>query len=111
MATDLNNLMKEAQKMQKRMQEAQADLINLNVTAEAGGGLAKATMNGRHELLKLSLNANLADEDMEMIEDLVVAAVNAAVQKIEVESKKKIAALTAGLNIPTDLTPPADDDE
>jgi len=100
---NLNNLMKEAQKMQKRMQEAQESLTQLEVTGEAGGGMVKITLNGRHNALRAEIKDSLMDEDVEMLEDLVVAAINDAVRRIEGESQKKIKELTSGLNIPTDL--------
>jgi DNA-binding YbaB/EbfC family protein len=99
MALDINNLMKEAQKMQEKMKAAQEDLLRLEVVGEAGAGLVKITMNGRHEVKQggVFINPNLMDEDKEMIEDLVAAAINDAVRKIEKVSKDKIAELTAGL--------------
>lgn len=103
MNANLGNLMKEAQKMQKKMQDAQQQLSDMSVTGEAGGGLVKVEMNGRHDVKKVNINKNLMDEDVEMIEDLVAAAVNDAVRKIEKVSKDKISQLTAGLNIPTDF--------
>ena len=103
MMDNLNNLMKEAQKMQKRMQDAQEQLTELNVVGEAGGGMVKITMNGRHNALSAKIKASLLDEDVEMLEDLVVAAINDAVRRIEGESQKKIKELTAGLNILADF--------
>ncbi len=103
MNANLGNLMKEAQKMQKKMQDAQQQLTEMMVTGEAGGGLVKVEMNGRHDVKKVNINKNLMEEDSEMIEDLVAAAVNDAVRKIEKASKDKISQLTSGLNIPTDF--------
>ena len=100
---NLNNLMKEAQKMQQRMQEAQEQLSLLIVTGESGGGMVKIEMNGRHDVVKVKISPALADEETEMLEDLLAAAVNDAVRKVEKASKEKISQLTAGLNIPTDL--------
>ena len=100
---NLNNLMKEAQKMQERMQDAQKELGLLVVTGESGGGMVKIEMNGRHDVISVKLNSSLMDEDKEMLEDLFAAAVNDAVRKVEAASKKKIGELTAGLNIPTDF--------
>lgn len=101
MNQNLNNLMKEAQKMQQRMQEAQKQLSELRVTGQAGG--VRAEMNGRHEVIKITLNPSLLEEDVEMLEDLIAAAINDGVRKIEKASQEKIAQLTAGLNIPTDF--------
>ena len=100
---NLNNLMKEAQKMQQRMQEAQQELGQLTVGGESGGGMVKIEMNGRHDVTKVKINPSLMDDEIEMLEDLIAAAVNDAVRKVEKASKDKITQLTAGLNIPTDL--------
>jgi DNA-binding YbaB/EbfC family protein len=103
MNQNLSNLMKEAQKMQQRMQEAQQQLTQLVVTGEAGGGVVVIKMNGRHDAIEVKIKPTLMEEDVEMLEDLVAAAINDAVRKIEKVSKEKISQLTAGLNIPTDL--------
>ena len=100
---NLGNLMKEAQKMQQRMQEAQQQLTELVVTGESGGGMIRVKMNGRHDVMDVKLNPSLMEADREMLEDLFAAAINDAVRKIEKASKEKIATLTAGLNIPTDF--------
>lgn len=103
MNENLGNLMKEAQKMQKKMQDAQQELTNMSVIGESGGGLVKIEMNGRHDAKSVKINKNLLDEEIDMLEDLVAAAINDAVQKIEKASKEKISQLTSGLNIPTDF--------
>lgn len=100
---NLGNLMKEAQKLQQRMQEAQQQLGQLVVRGESGGGMVLVEMNGRHDVTKVKIKPTLLEEDPEMLEDLIAAAVNDAVRKIEKASKDKIGQLTAGLNIPTDL--------
>ncbi|MDX1838527.1 YbaB/EbfC family nucleoid-associated protein [Legionella taurinensis] len=102
---NLGNLMKEAQKMQQRMQEAQQQLSQLVVEGEAGSGSLKVRvkMNGRHDVTEVRIGQALMEEDVEMVEDLVAAAFNNAVRKVEVASKEKISQLTAGLNIPTDF--------
>jgi hypothetical protein len=114
MALDMNqnlgNLMKEAQKMQQRMQEAQQQLSQLVVKGEAGGGMVQIDMNGRHDVTKVKISSSLLD-DVEMLEDLVAACINDAVRKIEKISKEKISELTAGLNIPKDLMQNSEDKE
>lgn len=100
---NLGNLMKEAQKMQQRMQEAQEQLSQLIVTGTAGGGMVNIEMNGRHDVTKVKINPSLLEEEVEMLEDLFAAAVNDAVRKVEKASKEKISQLTAGLNIPADF--------
>lgn len=103
MKPDLNNLMKEAKKMQDRMQAAQKELETMLVTGVAGGGLVKVEMTGRHDVKKVILDDDLLDDDKSMIEDLIAAAVNDAVRKVESETRGKMAGLTAGLDLPTDL--------
>jgi nucleoid-associated protein EbfC len=103
MNQNLGNLMKEAQKMQQRMQEAQQELSNLVVSGESGSGMVTVKMNGRHDVTEVKIKQTLMDDDVEMLEGLVAAAFNDAVRKIEKASKEKISKLTAGLNIPTDL--------
>ena len=100
---NLGNLMKEAQKMQQRMQEAQQQLSQLIVNGKSGGGMVEVEMNGRHDVTKVKIGASLMEEDPEMLEDLLAAAFNDAVRKVEKASKEKISQLTAGLNIPTDF--------
>lgn len=105
---NLGNLMKEAQKMQQRMQEAQQQLSELSITGESGGGMVRVKMNGRHDVTEVKVNPSLLDEEIGMLEDLFAAAVNDAVRKIEKASKEKISQLTAGLNIPTDFLKDSD---
>ena len=108
---NLGNLMKEAQKMQQRMQEAQEQLSKLIIDAESGGGMVKIKMNGHHYVVEVKIAATLMEEDVELMEDLVAAAVNDAVRKVEKASKEKISQLTAGLNIPTDFMKKEDEKE
>lgn len=96
----MGNLMKQAQKMQEDMQKAQEEIANMEVEGQSGGGMVKVLMNGRHELKKVTLDDSLMSDDKEMIEDLVAAAVNDAVRKVEQESSGKMSGLTAGLNLP-----------
>lgn len=103
MNQNLGDLMKEAQKMQQRMLEAQQELSKLIVDGESGGGMVKIKMNGRHDVTDVKINPTLQEEDIEMLEDLIAAAVNNAVRKVETASKEKISQLTAGLNIPTNF--------
>lgn len=100
---NLNNLMKEAQKMQQKMQEAQEQLSQLVVRGESGGGMVVVQMNGRHEVVKLDIKSSAMEEDAEFLADVIVAAFNDAVRKVETASKEKITQLTSGLNIPTDF--------
>ncbi|HEY9018128.1 YbaB/EbfC family nucleoid-associated protein [Thiomicrospira sp.] len=95
----LGSLMKQAQEMQKNMEKAQAEIAEMEVTGEAGGGLVKVTMTGKHELVKVELDDSLMD-DKEMLEDLVAAAVNSAVRRVEETTQDKMGGLTQGMNLP-----------
>ncbi len=96
----MGNLMKQAQKMQEDMQKAQEEVANMEVEGQAGGGMVKVVMNGRHELRKVTLDDSLMQDDKEMIEDLLAAAVNDAVRRVEQQTQDKMAGVTAGLNLP-----------
>jgi DNA-binding YbaB/EbfC family protein len=96
----LGNIMKQAQKMQEEMQKAQAELANAEVTGQAGGGMVKVTMRGTHEVTRVAIDSALMEEDREMLEDLVAAAVNDAVHKITRKNQDSMANMTAGLNLP-----------
>ena len=96
----MGNIMKQAQKMQEKMQKAQEELANAETTGESGAGLVKIVMNGRHDVKSVSLDDSLMEEDKEIIEDLVAAAVNDAVRKIEETSQEKMGAMTAGMGLP-----------
>ena len=109
MAMDINqnlgNLMKEAQKMQQRMQDAQQELSELIVRGEAGSGPINVVlkMDGTHKVRTLDISPSAKEEESEFLSDLIIAAFNDAVRQIETASKEKIAQLTSGLNIPTDF--------
>ena len=96
----LGNLMKQAQQMQADLQKAQAEIANLEVTGESGGGMVRVTMTGRHDLRRVEINDALIGEDKEMLEDLIVAAVNDAVHRIEAESQERMSKFTSALNLP-----------
>lgn len=103
MDQNLGNLMREAQKMQQRMQDAQQQLSDMIVRGESGGNMVVIEMNGRHEVKSMNIKPAALEEDTEFLTDLLIAAFNDAVRKIEKASKDKIAQLTSGLNIPTDF--------
>ncbi len=98
----LGNIMKQAQAMQENMQKAQAELASLEVTGEAGGGMVRLTMTCRHDVKSVQIDPELMGdpEDREILEDLVAAAMNDAVRKVEKTTEDKMAGLTGGLNIP-----------
>lgn len=93
-------LMKQAQQMQEQMQKMQEELANAEVTGQSGAGLVSVVMTGRHDVRRVSLDDSLLSEDKEVLEDLIAAAFNDAVRKLEVSSKEKMAGMTAGLNLP-----------
>lgn len=96
----LGNLMKQAQKMQENMQKMQEELGNMEVEGQAGAGMVKVIMNGRHDVKRVTIDPSLMSEDKEMLEDLLAAAVNDAVRRIEATSQERMAGLTAGMGLP-----------
>ncbi|MDF1647141.1 MAG: YbaB/EbfC family nucleoid-associated protein [Legionellaceae bacterium] len=100
---NIGDLVKEAQKMQQRMQAAQQELGDLRVEGRSGGDMVMLTLNGRHQILDLKIKPSALDEDPEFLSELIIAAYNDALKKIEEASKRKITNLTEGLNLPTDL--------
>jgi DNA-binding YbaB/EbfC family protein len=96
----LGNLMKQAQRMQESMQKAQAELAEMEVTGQAGGGMVSVIMTGRHDVKRVSIDDSLLQEDKEMLEDLLAAAVNDAVRKVESTTQEKMSGLTAGMGLP-----------
>lgn len=96
----LGNLMKQAQKMQEDMQKAQEELKNLETEGQAGGGLVKVKMTGKHEVRKVEIDDSLLNDDKEMLEDLIAAAMNDASNKVEQMTKDQFSGLTSGLDLP-----------
>jgi DNA-binding YbaB/EbfC family protein len=98
----LAGLMKQAQEIQEKMKQAQEAIANMEVTGEAGGGMVKVTMTGKHELVRVQIDDSLMD-DKEMLEDLIAAAVNSAVRNVEEETSARMSEVTGGLNLPGGL--------
>jgi nucleoid-associated protein EbfC len=96
----LGKMMKQVQEMQASMQKMQEQLAGMEVTGQSGGGMVSVVMNGRHEACRVSVDPALLSEDKEMLEDLVAAAINDAVRKVEEASKDKLAGMAAGLGLP-----------
>ncbi|MGD8561719.1 MAG: YbaB/EbfC family nucleoid-associated protein [Desulfarculaceae bacterium] len=97
----MGNLMKQAQKVQQQMMRMQEELEGREVSAQAGGGMVEATVNGKGELLKLKLEPEVVDpDDIEMLSDLVVAAVGEAQRRAQEMMAQEMGKLTGGLNIP-----------
>ena len=101
----IGNLMKQAQEMQKNMQAAQEEIAQMEVSGEAGGGMVKVTMTGKHELVKVEIDDSLMD-DKEMLEDLFAAAVNSAARRVEEVSQEKMGGLTGGMDMPPGMKMP-----
>ena len=96
----LGNIMKQAQAMQENLRKAQEELATLEVTGTAGGGLVSVTMTCRHDVKGVQIDPSLMQDEKEVLEDLVAAALNDAVRKVEKLSQEKLSGLTAGMSIP-----------
>jgi nucleoid-associated protein EbfC len=88
------------------MQKAQAEIETLEVVGESGGGMVKVTMTGKHQVKRVQIEPAVVSEDREMLEDLIAAATNDAVQKVDVRVQEKMASLTAGLQLPPGMKLP-----
>jgi nucleoid-associated protein EbfC len=100
MKNQLAGLMKQAQTMQENMKAAQDAIAAMEVEGESGGGMVKIVMTGRHDVKRVTIAPTLLSEDKDMLEDLVAAAMNDAVRKVETASQQKMAGLTAGMPLP-----------
>jgi DNA-binding YbaB/EbfC family protein len=102
----LGQLMRQAQQMQADMQKAQAELGSLEVTGSSGGGMVSVTMSCRHEVRKVAIDSSMIGEDRDMLEDLVAAAVNDALRKVEQTVQEKFSGLTSGMALPPGMKLP-----
>jgi len=100
MKGDMGNLMKQAQKMQEDMKRVQEEVARTEVTGESGAGLVKVVMNGRHDVKKVDLDDSVMKEEKELLEDLLAAAVNDAVRKVEALNQEKMSSTAAGMQLP-----------
>jgi hypothetical protein len=96
----IGGLMKQAQQMQENMKKMQEQLASVEVEGQAGAGMVKIIMNCRHDVKRVSIDDSLMGEDKEMLEDLLAAAVNDAVRRVEQTSQEKMSGFTSGLNLP-----------
>ena len=96
----LAGLMKQAQQMQENMKKVQDELAGIEVEGQSGAGMVKVVMTCRHDVKRVSLNPSLLQDDKEMLEDLIAAAVNDAVRRVESTVQEKMAAITAGMPLP-----------
>jgi DNA-binding YbaB/EbfC family protein len=102
---DMNNIMQQAQAMQDKMKKMQDEMAEAEVTGEAGAGMVKVVMNGRHDVRSVHIDPDLMGDDREMLEDLVAAATNDAVARVEQQQKDKMASVTGGMDIPAGFNP------
>lgn len=102
----LGNLMKQAQAMQENLRKAQEELASIEVTGNAGGAMVSVVMTCRHDVRRVQIDPSLLQDDKEVLEDLVAAAVNDAVRKVEKTTQEKMSGFTAGLDLPGGLKLP-----
>ena len=102
----MGNLMKQAQQMQAKMQKAQEEIANMEVVGESGAGMVKVTMTGSHSVRRVEIDESLMEDDKELVEDLVAAAFNDAVRRVEEVNKEKMGALTGGMQMPPGMKMP-----
>jgi len=100
MVGGLDNIMKKAQEMQENLRKAQEELAKLEVNGEAGGGLIAVTMTCRHDVKRIEIDDALLGDDKEVLEDLIAAAINDAVRKVEKTTQERMSGLASGLSIP-----------
>ncbi len=103
---NINDLMKQAQDMQSKMQKMQEDMASAEVKGESGAGLVSVVMTGRHDVKRVHIDESLLKEDKEMLEDLFAAAVNDAVRKVEAQSRDQMSKMTAGMGLPAGFKMP-----
>ena len=103
---NFGNMMKQAEALQRNMQKAQEEIAQLEVTGESGAGMVKVTMTGKHEVKRVQIEPAVIGEDREMLEDLVAAAINDAVLRVESESQQRMSSLMSGLRLPPGMKLP-----
>jgi len=96
----MGGVYKKAQQMQKKMADIQSEINLMKVEGTSGGNMVKATVSGEKKILSLNLDPDILNEDKEMLEDLILVAINQAIEKVDVVSKEKMGSLTGGMNIP-----------
>ena len=100
MMNNMGDMMKKAQKMQEDMQKAQEEAAKAEITGESGAGLVKVTMNGRHDVRKVDIDPSLMTEEKDILEDLLAAAINDAVRRVEANQKDKMSGMMSGMGLP-----------
>jgi DNA-binding YbaB/EbfC family protein len=106
MKGSIGQLMKQAQQMQADMQKAQEEMSKLTVAGESGGGMVKLTMTCKHEVRGLDIDDTLRSDDKDMLEDLIIAAFNDAVRRVQKTVQEKFSGMTSGLNLPAGMKLP-----
>ncbi len=106
MKAQLGQLMRQAQKMQENLKKAQDELGQLEVTGESGGGMVKVTMSCKHDVRRVAIDPGLLDDDKDMLEDLIAAAVNDACRKVEKTTQEKMSGLAGGMGLPPGINLP-----
>jgi nucleoid-associated protein EbfC len=102
----IGQLMKQAQQMQAEMQKAQEEIARMTVTGESGAGMVRITMTCKHDVRSIEIDDTLVGDDKEMLEDLLIAAFNDAVRRVEQTVQEKLSGMTAGLNLPPGMKLP-----
>ncbi len=103
---NIDNMMKQAEALQRNMQKAQEEIGRMEVTGESGGGMVKVTMTGKHEVKRVQIEPAVIGEDREMLEDLIAAAINDAVRRVETQSQQRMSELMSGLRLPPGMKMP-----
>ena len=106
MKAGMGDIMKQAQQMQENLQKAQDEIANLEVIGESGAGLVKVTMTGRHDVKRVEIDQSIMNDDKEMLEDLLAAAVNDANRRVETTTQDKMSEFTTGLGLPAGMKLP-----
>lgn len=106
MKGDMGNLMRQAQKMQEEMQKAQQELAEAEVTGQAGGGMVSVVMSGRHEVRRVQIDPEVLSDDAEMVEDLLAAAFNDAVNKVSEMMQERFSGMAGGMDLPPGMKLP-----
>ena len=106
MKGNMGNFIKQAQQIKENVEKAQAQVASIEVTGEAGGGMVKVTMSGRHEVKRVQIEPAVARDDRELLEDLIAAAVNDAVHRVEAAVQQKMAGAMAGMQLPPGMKLP-----
>ena len=106
MKGQLAGLMKQAQQMQENLKKAQEEIAAMEVEGQAGAGMVKVTMTGRHDVRRVSIDPGLMGDDKDMLEDLIAAAVNDAVRRVETVTQEKMGGLTSGFGLPPGMKLP-----